>query len=265
MKKKKRTDNCIYGHSNVELSGEHYLPKCLGDFHGFEMLNDRVCVSCNNLFGQLEEQFCRSGPEALFKYLSGVQGYKHHKKANPFRRGSAGADRMRLEGKFPGEDFDVLWEPKKGAGTLDYMTQIILRTDEGVVHIPIPDDMTDPEQLRVKFEEHGIKRAKEARILAPESQIARIEALLSGFTYEGSVAWQQSPEKGAVQGLVTINVTDKYFRALAKIGFHYFLKHTSRFRGDEDAFAGIRNFIMNGGDYRKFVGTSTRQIVGQTF
>jgi hypothetical protein len=260
---KKLIGDCIYGHKNVELSGEHYLPRCLGRFRGFEMLNDRVCVSCNNSFGQLEEQFCRTGPEAFFRYRAGVEGYKHHEKVNPFRRGSAGAERMRLEGKFPGEEFDVLWEPNKGAETIDYMTQIILFTDSGTFHIPIPDNMTDPSQLKAEFEKLGITFAKEARILAPESEIPRIESLLAGMKHEGSIEWQRSPEKGTIYGVTMANVTGKYFRALAKIAFHYFLKQTNRFRGDEDAFADIRQFITHGGDYTQFVKSDLNQIVWQ--
>jgi hypothetical protein len=40
--------------------------------------------------------------------------------------------------------------------------------------------------------------------------------------------------------------TSKYFRALAKIGFHYFLKYMGGFHGSEPAFSDIRNFITNG-------------------
>jgi hypothetical protein len=40
--------------------------------------------------------------------------------------------------------------------------------------------------------------------------------------------------------------TEKYFRGLAKIGFHYFMKHMRGFHGSEDTFAGIRDFITGG-------------------
>jgi hypothetical protein len=42
------------------------------------------------------------------------------------------------------------------------------------------------------------------------------------------------------------NPTEKYFRGLAKIAFHYFLKHMEGFHGSEDAFSDIRNFIIDG-------------------
>jgi hypothetical protein len=43
---------------------------------------------------------------------------------------------------------------------------------------------------------------------------------------------------------IKFTVTDRYFRAIAKIGFHYFLTKFPRFRGDEPYFADIRNFII---------------------
>ncbi len=54
-------------------------------------------------------------------------------------------------------------------------------------------------------------------------------------------------------------VTVAYFQAVAKIAFHYYLVHSRRrYRGDECHFAGIRDFIMNGGDKDRFFRASGR-------
>jgi hypothetical protein len=53
----------------------------------------------------------------------------------------------------------------------------------------------------------------------------------------------------------TFQVNDHYFRALAKIVFHYYLLRTNRVSGDEECFKPIRNFILNGGNYEEFVNT----------
>jgi hypothetical protein len=56
-----------------------------------------------------------------------------------------------------------------------------------------------------------------------------------------------------VKGRTTFKVTDHYFRSLAKIAFHYYLSYSRRgFRGDEQCFGPIRDFIMNGGDDKSF-------------
>jgi hypothetical protein len=41
MPKDKPVGNCIYRNSD-ELSDEHYLPQCLGQFKDFESLMDRI-------------------------------------------------------------------------------------------------------------------------------------------------------------------------------------------------------------------------------
>ncbi len=62
----------------------------------------------------------------------------------------------------------------------------------------------------------------------------------------------------------TFTVTERYFRALAKIGFHYFLTKMRDFRGDEPCFAEIREFIMNDGDLircERFVRYDQRYLI----
>jgi len=62
---------------------------------------------------------------------------------------------------------------------------------------------------------------------------------------------------------IKFTVNDRYFRAIAKIGFHYFLTKFPRFRGDEACFTEIRNFIMNGcpiDEIGKFVTQSREQF-----
>jgi hypothetical protein len=65
---------CIYCPAEGEMSDEHYLPRCLGRFRGYELLSDRVCERCNNRLSPLDEQFCRSGTEAIVRDLLGVKG-----------------------------------------------------------------------------------------------------------------------------------------------------------------------------------------------
>lgn len=63
------------------------------------------------------------------------------------------------------------------------------------------------------------------------------------------------------------NPTEKYFRGLAKIGFHYFLKHMRGFHGSEAAFAGIRDFILDGKaeDVDRFVSGRTNYLAADIF
>jgi hypothetical protein len=60
-------DVCIYpGPQHGVMSGEHYLPRALGRFDGFEELYDRVCKTCNAAIGErVETEFLRAGPIAV--------------------------------------------------------------------------------------------------------------------------------------------------------------------------------------------------------
>src|SRR5262249_18993442 len=59
----------------------------------------------------------------------------------------------------------------------------------------------------------------------------------------------------------TFTVDVRYFQAIAKIGFHYYLCHTRRnVSGAEPEFAAIRNFIQNGGEVDQFVQERSSQF-----
>src|SRR5687768_5809122 len=115
---------CIYCGHEGKLSGEHYLPRCLDTFKGFEQLLDKICAECNNDFMKLEEQLCRSGPEAFFREMLDIKGRKGHQKVSPFYRGSAGGGRLILKGKPLGEDLELDYELNRGTQTVTHLRQI---------------------------------------------------------------------------------------------------------------------------------------------
>jgi len=99
-------------------------------------------------------------------------------------------------------------------------------------------------------------RSQVAAIGAPPPQSTSEFQLLMKETWPKSEPHNlPDTEAGITQvnGCVTFKVTDHYFRSLAKIAFHYYLVHSRRgFRGDEQCFSPIRDFIMNGGDDKGF-------------
>ncbi len=84
---------------------------------------------------------------------------------------------------------------------------------------------------------------------------------------EGKTEWVQPP--GPIMYgpfAIKFTVTDRYFRAIAKIGFHYFLTKFPRFRGDEPCFSGTRDFILKDcplDEIGRFVTESQEQFVYQ--
>lgn len=277
--KKHSAAACIYCGKEGKLSGEHYLPRCLGRFRGYELLNDRVCKECNNSFSPLDEQFCRSGPEAIVRDMLGIEGRKSHKKISPFQRGSAGAARLRFSGtsrKVEGpepEEFEL--DVDRRTRAVRRLRKIIISAGERRVEILITDDMREPEHLLAKMKEQGVEMAtprdRDTGIVTAlitgvaEDELEWMRHLLSGLKsniLEGPDVKTGEPEQEAK---VTIGATptENYFRGLAKIGFHYFLKHMGGFHGSEDTFAGIRDFITGGKaeDVSRFISGWTNHFI----
>lgn len=87
-------------------------------------------------------------------------------------------------------------------------------------------------------------------------------------------AWPESilGDSGAMastyQGANTMVVlTDRYFRAIAKIGFHYFLTQFPQYNGHEPMFSAIRRFILEDGSgverANDFVGRRQHPLLGE--
>jgi len=257
--------NCIYcGASDVTL--EHHVPRALGNFKGYVPLADKVCNRCNGIFGQLDEQLCRCGPEAFFRQYYGITGRRAHEEVNPFYRGSAGGGRLEMLGisHETGEETELEWV---GPNSIRELRCAKLVAEDGSTHtIPITDGMTQ-EDFRKKVKVLGITFFKHWDISAAPEEIPWVESLLDGFKIERKAEWVQ-PTGPIMYGPFSIKVTvdSRYFRAIAKIGFHYFLTKFPRFRGDEPCFLGIRHFIMNGcaiDEIGRFVSQSREQFVHQ--
>jgi hypothetical protein len=264
--------SCIYKPEVVgiehllPLTVEHPLPRALGKFKGYVPLVDRVCSHCNGIFGQLDEQLCRCGGEAFFRKYLGITGRREHEAVNSFYRGSSGGGRLEMSGTSheTGEEKEV---ELVGPDSVRELRCVKLVAEDDCVHtIPITDGMT-PEDFRKKVAALGVKFFKHGDISAAPEEIPWVESLFDGFTIEKKAEWVQ-PVGPIMYGpfSIKLTVTGRYFRAIAKIGFHYFLTRFPKFRGDEPSFSGIRNFIANDSridEIGQFVTYSREQAVYQ--
>jgi hypothetical protein len=142
----------------------------------------------------------------------------------------------------------------------------LIAEDDSTYTIRVADGMT-PEQFRERVIALGINRFKSADISAASEEIPWMESLFDGFTFQGKTEWTRPPGP-IIYGpfVVKVTLTNRYFRALAKIGFHYFLTKYPRFRGDEPCFEEIRNFITHDcrvDEIGRFVTQSQKQFVYQ--
>jgi hypothetical protein len=223
---------CIYCDSPAN-SIEHALPAAFGEFENAPKLLNRVCVNCNNTtLSQLDEQLARCGPEGFLRKFFRVYGRRSHDKVNPFERGSAGGQRLDLRA----------WDDKLGIevaleceyGIYRNMREIVAVEESGKTHhLPIREH-TSPEQLRAAFNQLGVVEplASVRYFYAPEEKewVNRLikEAWPSLMFTEGDLG---ETNLGVAIGKVV--VTDRYYRAIAKIGFHCFLTQFPEYTGHE--------------------------------
>ena len=245
---------CIYCTSPGPFTNEHPIPACFGEFKELPVLKDRLCRNCNNtVISRMEQQLCRCGPEGFLRSALGIRGRESHEPVNPFLRGSSGARAIDLVAPLPEtlagpqeDQIPILWEFNPGGETIREVRQIILRDEQGCWHqIRIPDWMTEPEQLREAIRELQLGSVEEARYFAQDEDIPWIESLVKGIG--ASTSAPQYGRPAVTEGAnARVQVTDYYFRAVAKCAFHYLLVVRPELHGSEPCFAPIREFIIEG-------------------
>lgn len=251
------TGTCIYCRKHGQLSREHYLPACLGSFRNFEPLYEKLCGECNGKIGRLEEQFCRCGPEAFFRIHIGIGGRKHHEKPSPFYRGSAGGHRIEVKVRHPTREVDIYCEMVPETEDTVPARQIIVQDQDrnGKLHaILITDNIKDPQDLEKELEDRGLSKVRFVESWCDPNEQDLMKKVCSIFKEE--INWDNTVpyhDRRRQLHVATITVNERYFRTIAKIAFHYLLKQFPHFTGFEDEFAGIKDFIMNGGDQDRWI------------
>jgi hypothetical protein len=239
---------CIYCRSPAD-SLEHPLPAALGEFKDAPLLDGCICKKCNNTkLGLLDEQLVRSGPEAFLRKLFGVHGRETHDKVNPFERGSAGGQRLDLRSLDQNTGGEIALEYQNGS--YRNLREMVLVDSSGKTHhLPIREG-TSPDELRAagKRLDDVVQPVVSIRCFyTPEEKEWVLRLIrdawpdLPPFTEDTSVSniggWT----------LAKFTVTDRYYRAIAKIGFHYFLTQFPEYKGHESIFDEIREFITTDG------------------
>ena len=150
---------CIYCNEREADSKEHAIPAALGmDYiKGFEKLHGKLCSSCNNDIGKIEEQFLRSGPEAYLRSVLKIKRRKGSSGVNPFLRGSAGVDAIKAELKDPESDTSFLCEPADKPGNMTHLYQLLMRDSQGEIHhVIIPESIQSSEALNEMLMSKGM-------------------------------------------------------------------------------------------------------------
>jgi hypothetical protein len=229
---------------------------------------DAVCFECNGKCGKLDEQLSRTGIEAWHRIRLEIEGRKSHRKVNSFYRGSAGGRPIEMLGIHPATGKEILLE-LKGGNRVQELRCVTLTGEDGKDHVvKIPDKMTK-EQFTKSVAVLSIKRIVRIDISALPEDATWVQELVSnGLSLHLKGEWQRGDEGPIAYKAAKVKVRGdvRYFRCIAKIGFHYFLTKMRQFRGDEGCFAALRDFIVKDGsdldDCARFVTVGVSPLLG---
>ena len=252
----KRTEKCIYCSTSfnpAKGAGDHVLPVQLGEFKN-DVRFRRICTSCNNQIGRSEQQFLSCGPESFFRDLVKPKVPKKRQRGRSQVKSAMGAPSP--QSTIDHGDHRQLVERSRDNTTNTFaVDQIVIHDEQGKEYFIRLFSGMSPKQLKNRIKKQGINKIDKTWFHCDTEHLSEFQLLMKKTWPKSEPHNLPDTEAGITQvnGCVTFKVTDHYFRSLAKIAFHYYLVHSRRgFRGDEQCFRSIRDFIMNGGDEKTF-------------
>jgi len=144
------------------------------------------------------------------------------------------------------------------------LDQIVIHDDKGEEFFIKLFEGMRPEHIKDHVEKCGVLNIDKIWVHCDMQLYSEFRHLLKKVWPNLKVHDLPETEAGVTQisGRITFNFNDHYFRSLAKIAFHHYLIHSRRgFRGDEECFRPIRDFIMNGGNNEDFFTQSGPKFV----
>lgn len=254
---------CIYCGSTFDSArgaGDHIIPSHLGEFRD-DCRFRRMCPGCNSKIGRCEQQMVQSGPEGFFRQIVRPRSKRLNKRGIGPARGAMGAPPPKHMVDM-GDHLALVKPVPNSPKDMSPTDHILVRDVSGnETHVRLfPGIRSD--QIRKALENAGVGEMKKARLHCGEEQWPEYTSLMKEMWPTSSFE-EGDPTPVGVRPdtpcTIQFVVNDRYFQAVAKIGFHYFLSHSRRgFKGDEPCFADIRRFIMDGGNSDQFFKSDKR-------
>jgi hypothetical protein len=252
---------CIYcGRSDKKFCKAHILPLSFGPFENQPTLLNKVCAECDTEIGKSEDQFTHNG---LAAFLRPQIGLAEDERRSPFRRRFAGQGPIDAKIKYLGTN-DVLIEPDgvgdnnlPPANPIPQLHFIYANGTKKCIRIN-PESFTSADVLQIIGEKiptqiatFGVTNEEYEHICDAFNQ--------AGRTLSGKQEIRPPTDKPVLPVLAAgiLRCDKRYFQAIAKIAFHYYLGvklGNCYLNGSEDVFNPVRRFIRYGeGDPETFV------------
>lgn len=248
---------CIYC-PNPPDAREHWFPRAFGNFKGYTPLLNRLCQRCNVALGHtLDEPLIRTGPTAFRREVLGIRGRKKHRKVNPFHWG--------VSAKEPPNTLLIPADDGRGhlladvahKGAIKPLRQLVVTHEGTRPCVPFLPQWT-AEHIRNQLHTRGLVGAElqEIHLDPGEDPHSRDMRLLLSAVFGRFEATVFLPKKESEFGQVRLKsvVSEEYFRATAKVAFHYTLWAVPRLTGYEPGLEPLKRYIRWGaGEFRHFV------------
>jgi hypothetical protein len=249
-------EKCVYcgiSFNPTKGEGDHILPVQLGEFKN-DIRFRRICTSCNNKIGRSEQQFLLCGPESFFRDVVKPKVPKKRQRGRSQIKAAMGAPSPQSTNDC-GDHRELVKRSKDNPTDVFPVDQIVIHDDQGKEYFIELFTGMCPEHLKARIEKCGISKIDKTWLHCDTDRWSEFQQLMEKTWPKAKIQSLPGREVGVtpIEGRITFKVTEHYFRSLAKIAFHHYLNHSRRgFRGDEQCFGPIRNFIMQGGNNEVF-------------
>ncbi len=263
--------NCIYRAESSECmqsfdpmkgEGDHIIPAAFGEFEDDVRLRS-ICPSCNSHIGKCEQELLGCAPEALLRHLIKPTSRRLRKRGSSQVKAVAGVPGPQYTMKMGEHSQLVRPSPDDPRDAFPIDQLVIIGEHDAEHYIKLFPGMRR-EQLQKRIADTNVAPGWTAHLHCDDQHWEEFVELVTQAVPGYKVDEGPSTEAGThrFRGPATFTMTDASFRAIAKIGFHYYLAHSQRgIYGDEPGFSGIRDFIINGGTVADFFKESRPRFV----
>lgn len=249
-------DTCIYCEVQFDSSkgdGDHVLSVQLGEFRNDERFR-QICPDCNGKIGRSEQQFLACGPEAFFRRLVNPKVPPKRQRGKSQAKGAMGAPSPESTIDH-GDHQELVTRSGDNPKDVSPIDHIVIHDDQDNEYFIKLFSGMKKEHIEKQIVKNGISNIRKIWFHFEDRKGDEFEKLITTVFPDFKKHKLPCTEAGVTQVkcYTKFEVNDHYFRAVAKIAFHYYLIYSRRgYHGSEAFFDPIRDFIMNGGDHEVF-------------